>query len=353
MSAVASSPRPSASASSATSRLDRRAELVRGPARRRCRRRVGRRAHGACRRAGRPACRRSPTGRRWPPDGPPRPRRLVDELDAPPAPGRTAPSAAGATDADRRTAADRPAGARRSRPPTAASRSARSAVGSWWTVAPSSSSSRTPGPGRVDRRAGQHEMDVEAGARPGGGREPAVVRPAPAGRHERVGTVGERGADEELEVAQLVAAERDRQQVLALDPDVGAIAEAPPTAAARAAAARAHRTGGSAGDRPSPSMVRPVSSADRRPRQGVVRHMATRITPADRHTTVGQHAGMERSIAISRPTVGSEPALLIRRVDGARGQDPDPPPRRLRDVDLHPVRVRPLHVGTRPAWSTR
>jgi uncharacterized RmlC-like cupin family protein len=34
--------------------------------------------------------------------------------------------------------------------------------------------------------------------------------------------------------------------------------------------------------------------------------MATRVTPTDRVTTVGQHAGMERSIAISRPTVGSE-----------------------------------------------
>ena len=34
--------------------------------------------------------------------------------------------------------------------------------------------------------------------------------------------------------------------------------------------------------------------------------MATRITPADRHTTIGQHPGMERSIAISRPTVGAE-----------------------------------------------
>lgn len=33
--------------------------------------------------------------------------------------------------------------------------------------------------------------------------------------------------------------------------------------------------------------------------------MATRITPADRHTTIGQHPGMERSIAISAPTVGS------------------------------------------------
>ena len=36
------------------------------------------------------------------------------------------------------------------------------------------------------------------------------------------------------------------------------------------------------------------------------RAMATRISPADRVTTVGQHAGMERSIAISRPTVGAE-----------------------------------------------
>ncbi len=34
--------------------------------------------------------------------------------------------------------------------------------------------------------------------------------------------------------------------------------------------------------------------------------MATRITPADRRTTVGQHAGMERSIAISKPAVGSD-----------------------------------------------
>jgi uncharacterized RmlC-like cupin family protein len=33
--------------------------------------------------------------------------------------------------------------------------------------------------------------------------------------------------------------------------------------------------------------------------------MATRISPADRYTTIGQHAGMERSIAISAPTVGS------------------------------------------------
>jgi uncharacterized RmlC-like cupin family protein len=34
--------------------------------------------------------------------------------------------------------------------------------------------------------------------------------------------------------------------------------------------------------------------------------MAVRVTPADRSTTVGQHAGMERSIAISQPLVGAE-----------------------------------------------
>ena len=34
--------------------------------------------------------------------------------------------------------------------------------------------------------------------------------------------------------------------------------------------------------------------------------MAVRITPAERRTTIGQHPGMERSIAISKPTVGSE-----------------------------------------------
>jgi uncharacterized RmlC-like cupin family protein len=33
--------------------------------------------------------------------------------------------------------------------------------------------------------------------------------------------------------------------------------------------------------------------------------MATRISPSDRATTIGQHAGMERSIAISAPLVGS------------------------------------------------
>lgn len=33
--------------------------------------------------------------------------------------------------------------------------------------------------------------------------------------------------------------------------------------------------------------------------------MATRITPSQRSTSTGQHAGMQRSIAISQPLVGS------------------------------------------------
>ena len=33
--------------------------------------------------------------------------------------------------------------------------------------------------------------------------------------------------------------------------------------------------------------------------------MATRVSPADRSTSVGQHAGMKRSIAVSKPTVGA------------------------------------------------
>jgi uncharacterized RmlC-like cupin family protein len=36
------------------------------------------------------------------------------------------------------------------------------------------------------------------------------------------------------------------------------------------------------------------------------RAMTTRISPGERLTTTGQHAGMERSIAISQPTVGAQ-----------------------------------------------
>ena len=38
----------------------------------------------------------------------------------------------------------------------------------------------------------------------------------------------------------------------------------------------------------------------------IIRTMATRVRPDDRHTTGGQHPGMERSIAISKPLIGSE-----------------------------------------------
>ena len=42
-----------------------------------------------------------------------------------------------------------------------------------------------------------------------------------------------------------------------------------------------------------------------RHRARIIADSAIRISPADRHTTIGQ-PGMERSIAISEPTVGSE-----------------------------------------------
>ena len=175
-----------------------------------------------------------------------------------------------------------------------------------------------------------------------------MVRPAPAGRDEGVGALGQRRADEELEVAQLVAAERERQQVLALDPDLGPAAERGREARQRLERRRPveQREAREASDRASRwTRAAMVPGSYHRP-------MATRISPADRHTTVGQHAGMERSIAISAPTVGSERLYSVDRLDGARRQDPDPPPRRLRDVDLHPVRRGPLHLGPDRRSST-
>ena len=76
-----------------------------------------------------------------------------------------------------------------------------------------------------ERRAGEDEMDGEPGPRAGRGGEPAMVGPAPAGRDQRVGALRQRLTDEELQVPQLVAAEREGQEVLALDPDVRAAAE--------------------------------------------------------------------------------------------------------------------------------
>ena len=61
---------------------------------------------------------------------------------------------------------------------------------------------------RVDRRAAENEVDVKAGLRPGRGRQAAVVRPSPARRHEGVGAFGQGRPDEELQVPELVPAER-------------------------------------------------------------------------------------------------------------------------------------------------
>ena len=109
---------------------------------------------------------------------------------------------------------------------------------------------------------------------------------------------GQRGADEELEVAQLVATERERKEVLTLDPDLDVMSKC--------------------GREPGHHVERrwAIEQAEPGPRRGGDGHdrmvaayhrpMATRITPADRLTSVGQHAGMERSIAISRPTVGAD-----------------------------------------------
>ncbi len=77
----------------------------------------------------------------------------------------------------------------------------------------------------IGRRSRQDEVDVEPRDRPGRGRQPAVVRPASAGRDEAIGVLGQRRPDEHLEVAQLVAAEGQRKEVLALDPELGPAAE--------------------------------------------------------------------------------------------------------------------------------
>ena len=134
----------------------------------------------------------------------------------------------------------RPARSRRRRRRTAASRLAAGPAATRWTSASRSVRWSVVGDvdrrpehrvealvraGLVERRAAQDEVDVEARPGAGGGRQPAVVRPAPARRHQRVGALGERRPDEELEVAQLVPAERQRQEVLALDPDLDPAAE--------------------------------------------------------------------------------------------------------------------------------
>ena len=78
---------------------------------------------------------------------------------------------------------------------------------------------------RLGRRAGQDEMHLEPGVGARGGGEPAVIGPPTPRRDERVRAVGERGTNQEFEIPELVAAERERQQVLALDPQFHPAAE--------------------------------------------------------------------------------------------------------------------------------
>jgi hypothetical protein len=72
---------------------------------------------------------------------------------------------------------------------------------------------------RAGRRAGEDEIDVEPGSCSRCCGKAAVVRPATPGRDERVGSLGKGSANEEFEVPELVTAERQGQQILALDPD--------------------------------------------------------------------------------------------------------------------------------------
>ena len=227
---------------------------------------------------------------------------------------------------------------------------------------------------RVERRAGQHEVDAESGLRAGGRGQPGVVRPAPPGRDEGVGALGERRPDEELEVAQLVATEREGEQVLALDPHVRPAADGrgeprdplerrwaveqgePRQVGGPGCAGPAPRHRGAfarescAFARESctmPPMVRGRyhrrPSPGDAPTQGSAR-MATRVTrdawligagPASGHGAGDRDLREHRRVA--RP-------VLVDRDHGTRRADPRPPPRRLRDEHLRPRRRGPLHV---------
>ncbi len=203
-------------------------------------------------------------------------------------------------------------------------------------------------PRRIGGRPRQHEMDAETG--PGTGRrgQPGVVRPPPARRDQVVGALGQRRADQELEIAQLVAAKRERQEVLALDPDLRTVAErgreARQTVERRGSVeqreARESRRIGRPGGHAAHG-TRLVSSADGDPDQPS--GPAHDGRPAPGHGTVDRHLGTDRRIT---------PAVLLDRLDGPRRQDADPSPRRLRDLDLHRVRASPGTPGVQPGSST-
>ena len=144
-------------------------------------------------------------------------------------------------------------------------------VAAWWTVAPSSSL-EPEAAGSADRSAGPDRTRWTGSP----ARAPAAAvsrawfdqrRP---GGDQAVGALGQRRADQELQVSQLVAAERERQQVLALDPDLDAAAERGREARQRLAAATGPSSSGTRGNRSrvrrpgghAPHGTRLVSSAD-------------------------------------------------------------------------------------------
>ena len=65
----------------------------------------------------------------------------------------------------------------------------------------------------------QEEMDVESEASGGRGRLAALIRLDPCHRDDTVGGARERAAEDEFEVARLVAPECEARQIVALHPD--------------------------------------------------------------------------------------------------------------------------------------
>ena len=72
---------------------------------------------------------------------------------------------------------------------------------------------------RVGLARGEHEDAVESNGARGGGRHPRVVGLRRAARDDDVGSLREGVGHQELELARLVAAERESGEVVALDED--------------------------------------------------------------------------------------------------------------------------------------
>src|SRR5262245_26214652 len=107
-----------------------------------------------------------------------------------------------------------------------------------------------------------------------------------------------------------------------------------PSSARCAGFRRIERYGTGATENDSIFVVRHLSSAD-----GHSRH-ARRSVDLDRPER--RHGAVDRGVG-RHDRVGG--AVLVGRHDGARGQDSDPPPRRVRDVDLHRFGRGSLHLG--------